>query len=355
MSPPAGGGSHISGGRCKFARNAPRGPFSGLDRGDAEVTREPPGFSEVDAEAARLLQSALFGRSPTRRIGITESSADPVVDDQALDIPAEQVAVVGYQRGPKFHRAGRNHEIEVGLQPSTGSELRLDHSEAVRNGGRHRDNLDLAQLLMDAPPVLFTPSRALRTVDQLCHDDGARQHAVVIGRRVQSVAHRRDAVQGVDDDVGIEQPDHRPSGGSVVPPALRASRRMRRISSAGSPFQPPPSAMKSPRRFLRSSPFTRWTSTYTSLMCRRTAWKGSLLSCSTASSSVVGRFFSGIAMGYFLGTKATTRLRFLPSRPARKTCGSRPKIPMVHAGTNRKYWRTRRWLIGEADAEASVN
>jgi len=44
-------------------------------------------------------------------------SADPVVDEQAGDIAAEQGAVIRYQRGPRFQRGGRDHEIEI--PPST--------------------------------------------------------------------------------------------------------------------------------------------------------------------------------------------------------------------------------------------
>ena len=51
---------------------------------------------------------------------------------------------------------GRDHEIEVRLQPPSRPKLGLDKAEAVSDCGRHRDDFDLAQLLLDIPPVLFT-------------------------------------------------------------------------------------------------------------------------------------------------------------------------------------------------------
>jgi hypothetical protein len=63
---------------------------------------------------------------------------------------------------------------------------------------------------------------------------------------VKPAAHRQDAVQRMDDRVGVEQPPHG-FGGSLLPPAARVSSKMRKISSGDSPFQPPPSAMRSPR------------------------------------------------------------------------------------------------------------
>ena len=76
-------------------------------------------------------------------------------------------------------------------------------------------------------------------LDQLAHDHRAGQNFALLFDLVEPAAHRQDAVQRVDDRVGVEQPLHS-FGGSLLPPAARVSRKMRKICSGDSPFQPPP-------------------------------------------------------------------------------------------------------------------
>jgi hypothetical protein len=95
-----------------------------LNTPDIDTQRFRPSFSLItEATPIRVMRMA-------RRMH-TCASGDPVVDNQTSDVAAEQGTVIGDQRGPQFQRGGRDHEIEIRLQPSSRSELRLDHTEPV--------------------------------------------------------------------------------------------------------------------------------------------------------------------------------------------------------------------------------
>ena len=62
-------------------------------------------------------------------------------------------------------------------------------------------------------------------LDHLAHDHRAGQNFALLFDLVEPAAHREDAVQRVDDRVGVEQPLHS-FGGSLLPPAAHVSRKM---------------------------------------------------------------------------------------------------------------------------------
>jgi hypothetical protein len=106
-------------------------------------------------------------RSVSPRVG----SSEPVVDEQPTNVAAEQGSVIRHQRRSELERRRGDHEIEVRLQTPSRSELRLDDAEPVGNRERHRNDLDLLQLLSNALPVVCASRRAFCAIDQLGHDD----------------------------------------------------------------------------------------------------------------------------------------------------------------------------------------
>src|SRR5450432_808716 len=194
-----------------------------------------------------------------------------------------------------------DQQVNIALRDPILAEGGLEVGESPGNPLGDRQDANTRKFLLDGANVVSAALRALSPVQQLPEDEHAGNDLPGGRCLVEAGADAPPAVERGDEDVRVEQPDHGISGGSALPPALRASRRISKISSSVSPCQGPAAAIQSP------SPATKGgdggtTRNSTSILSTRarTAFAGSRFSSAGASPRLVGICFSGRDTGLLL-------------------------------------------------------